>query len=100
MEDSNFMSSFGGTTASVIVVSVIGGIAWWVKNKCKHSKSRCGSENSCFQIEFQEDSIELQKKKTERSALVLEIIKELKKESLVLDDNSVSIPKIKIDNNI
>ena len=90
MENSNnnagFSTNFGGGCLGSLAVVSIGGIGWFFREKCKHSKSRCGGANSCCQISFQEDSREETKRKTQ----IIDILRELK----------IDISPIKEENNI
>ena len=83
---SEFYSNLGARTIGNVFLVVCVGVGWWVKNKCKHSKSRCGYKEGCCQISFQEDSI--QKKETERKQKTEEqLLNLLKKLNIVPENN-------------
>ena len=64
---------YGSNVLGALTIAVVGGVAWCVKNKLKHSK--CALHSGCIDIEAQEDS------KTRKSVRD-DIIDELKREGL------------------
>ena len=76
MENIDFYSNLGSSILGNIFLVCAVGVAWCVRNKCSHSKSKCKSP--CCEFEAQEDSIEIQKKKTESKENLLELLREMK----------------------
>ena len=51
---SDFTSQYGTSTAGTLTAAVIFGIAWLVRNKCKHS--HCAINSCCFKCEADDET--------------------------------------------
>ena len=68
-------SGYGGSVLGALTVAAVGGVAWCVKNKFKHSK--CDLDSGCLKISSQEDEDE------RRSTIRREVIDQLRREGVL-----------------
>jgi hypothetical protein len=66
-------SSYGTSALGALTVAVIGGIGWWLRNRCKHS--RCALNSGCLKISSQDDE--------RKSTIRAEVLEQLRKEGLL-----------------